>query len=368
MKKLTTIIAFTAIFLISVAISYILNIYSKISVKTAGYISQNQPTPLPTPTPDPLAPKNILLLGYAGPGHDGANLTDTIIVAHVIPKENKIILISIPRDIWIPLPISETETQYNKINAAYAIGLDNRKYPYKPAPFTGEGGGGSLAKYAVEYVTGLSINNFTAVNFDGFKNIINTLGGIKVNIPYSFEDKYFPLKGMEEDNCGKTDEELEAIHATMSGYLLEQQFTCRYEVLTFTKGIQTMDADTALKFVRSRHSETNGNDFERSLRQRALITAIKDHVLKLKTVTKIIPLINNISKNVSTDINLNEAIDLFSEYSDINDIKIYSSALSIDNVLKEDVSEDRQYILAPKNDTDNFQEIKDFINEELLRY
>ncbi|OGM37642.1 hypothetical protein A3E41_05475 [Candidatus Woesebacteria bacterium RIFCSPHIGHO2_12_FULL_38_9] len=147
----------------------------------------------------------------------------------------------------------------------------------------------------------------------------------------------------------------------MSGQLLEQQFTCRFETINYAKGKTLLDAENALKFVRSRHSETNGNDFGRSLRQQALIIAIKNKILRISSIPKIAPIINSFSRNVMTDIDIKTAIGLLEEKGKMNDVIIKSVSLSTDNVLKEAVSSDRQYILLPKDGEENWQQIHDFI-------
>jgi anionic cell wall polymer biosynthesis LytR-Cps2A-Psr (LCP) family protein len=203
------------------------------------------------------------------------------------------------------------------------------------------------------------------MNFDGFKNIVNLLGGASVNVPYSFVDEYYPLKGKEDDVCGKTDEEMKLLHATLSGQLLEKEFKCRFEKIEFKKGSQVMDAETALKFVRSRHSEINGNDFGRSQRQQALIIAVKNQILKVGSIPKIIPLLNNIAKNVQTDIDIKTAINLMADNYQLSDIQIKSISLNTDNVLEESQSEDRQYILIPKGGQDNWKAVYDYIQQNI---
>ena len=103
-KRLIITLFLILIFTLSLALVYVLGIYNKIRVKE-NQISNNTQTP--TPTPDPMGTRNILLLGYGGVGHEGANLTDTIILAHIIPKENQVFLISIPRDIWVPIQMQD---------------------------------------------------------------------------------------------------------------------------------------------------------------------------------------------------------------------------------------------------------------------
>ena len=318
-----------------------------------------------TPTPDPLRIRNILLLGYAGGDHDGATLTDTIILARIYPKDQKIKLISIPRDIWVQIPISKDDSQNFKINHAFAIGLDNKKYPDKEEKYKSLYGAGLMAREAVAKVTGIMPENFVAINFNGFKSIVDNLGGVTVNVPFSFEDKFYPITGLEKDTCGKSDEEVEALTATMSGDLLEEEFTCRYETLDFTKGSTTMDGETALKFVRSRHSETNGNDFGRALRQQAFLVGVKNKLLKIGSIPKIITLANSLSKNVMTDIDFKTAFQILNEQETLTDFTIEPLSLTTDNVLMEGQSSDGQYILTSKDGENNWSSVQQFIHDNI---
>jgi len=363
-KKIFWVVLFIIIFVIAASGGYFYKIYNNIYVgKTIEVVAVNSPTP--TPTPDPLAPKNILLLGYGGVGHEGGVLTDTVILAHVVPRENRVTLISIPRDVWVPIQMQDG-IEYYKINHAFAIGVDENLYPNKPPEYKGVLGGGQLAANAAGFITGLNIDYFVSINFNGFKNIIDILGGVDVYVPYSFKDEYYPIKGMEEELCEKSEEELGAIHATMSGELLEKEFKCRFETLEFTKGINTLDSEAALKFVRSRHSEIYGGDFGRSLRQQSLIVAIKNKLLNFGSITKIIPVINTISVNVQTDIDIKAATDLIRQQEDLDYIEITGFSLTTDNVFEETISDNGQYVLIPKDGEDNWGVVRKFVKEKLI--
>ena len=204
----------------------------------------------PTPTPDPLAPYSVLLLGYGGADHDGGYLTDTMIVARIAPKNKTVHLIAIPRDIWVELPITKNGTEPHKVNFAYAVGLDNRRYTQKPADFSGKGGGGAMAKYAAGLVMGFPIDHFVAVSFAGFEKSIDVLDGVDVEVPHTFDDPLYPIESEKENDCGKSPEDIEALTATLSATLIEKEFLCRYEQLHFDKGLEYMDGVRALKFVR----------------------------------------------------------------------------------------------------------------------
>jgi len=322
---------------------------------------------LPTPTPDPMAPKNILLLGYGGVGHDGGLLTDTIIVGHIMPKNKKLILISIPRDLWVPMEIKEGTTSSYKINAAYAIGSDDKAYPYKPAKYTGDNGGLKLSEDVLGKITGLPMDFATAIDFSGFSKLMKTLGGIFVEVPYAFEDKLYPVKGKEKDACGKSDEDIAKTVATLSGTLLDQEFPCRYETLTFVKGKQFMDGETALKFVRSRHSDVNGGDFGRSLRQQAFLLGVKNRLLSFDGATKIIPLIKDGLSMVRTDISYQDIVTMVERYGSIASYSVSSIFLNDQTVLTLSTSADRQSILVPKTGGEDWDSVRTFIASEIFR-
>lgn len=210
---------------------------------------------------------NILFLGIAGGNHDGPNLSDTIIVVNYNLKTNKMVTISIPRDIWSP-------ALRDKINSAYAYGEAKKL-----------GGGFTLAKAEVSRIVGLPIPYASVIDFDKFKELVDFFGGIEVNVERSFTDKKFPIEGRENDDCGGDDPE----------------YKCRYETISFTKGMTKMDGETALKFVRSRNAEgPEGTDFGREARQQKIILAAKNILINevkkpnLENYNKIYELLNNL--------------------------------------------------------------------------
>jgi polyisoprenyl-teichoic acid--peptidoglycan teichoic acid transferase len=362
--KISLISLFFVLIFIGVAFATILyRSYNTVVVKTPDYIVRaSDPEASLTPSLNPYEPFNVLLLGHGGPGHDGGDLTDTMIVAHIRPEDKKIILISLPRDTWVEVPVSKDKKEMTKINAAYAIGKDEKKYPDKEAFYKGEAGAGNLAKEATEKVTGLSIAHFVAVNFNGFMKAIDLIGGIEVDVPHTFEDNFYPIKGLENETCGL---DPAALTATMSGFQLEKQFTCRYETLSFTKGKTTMDGITALKFVRSRHSETHGGDFARSERQKAVIKAVRSKVLSLGILNDFVPLLNKLSDSVRTDIDIATARTMLSIAGDPRSYEISSITLSTDNVFKDSLSRDRQYILIPKGGEGKFEGVEEYIKKQI---
>ncbi len=307
---------------------------------------------------------NVLLLGFAGGTHDGAYLTDSIMVAHVDPASKLIALISIPRDIWVNIPTNTSGGSFYKINTSYEIGLDDTDYPNKPDKFKGNNNGGNMTKFVVGNITGLAINNFVAVDFSGFTQFIDDLGGVNVNVERAFDDPQYPVTGKENELCGHNPDELPTLiqEATISA---ETVFPCRFENLHFDKGVQQMDGATALKFVRSRHSPTDGSDFARSNRQRNLILAVKDKVLSLDFLPKIPLVISNLEKHFATDLNATDITNLITRVSDFGSYTIKSIALTDQNVLQDSVSNDGQAILIPAAGDQNWEPTKNYLAANL---
>ena len=366
MTRKKIILTITAALFFSLIVSFAIftiSKYRQVVVKVNKDTTSSNISPTTTPTPDPDRPFSILLMGYGGGVHEGGTLTDSIIVAQFIPKEKKIKLISIPRDLWVPIPIAVGETKMLKVNEAYSIGLDDKKYSDKETQFTSKAGGGQMAKSVLSQVVGFPIDNFATINFSGFLKTIDTLGGVEVNVQKTFDDFLYPIEEKTTDTCGKSDEEITALTATISGEKLDQQFTCRYEHLHFNKGLQIMDSATALKFVRSRHSQEDGGDFNRSARQKLVIEAVKKKIISLNFVPKIIPLINSLAGNLTTDIDLNKMEELLSRSDEYQTYKIESFPITDQNLLINSKSSIGQFILIPKLGENDWADIQKFISQ-----
>ncbi len=222
---------------------------------------------------------NILILGKGGNGHEAPDLTDTILLLSLDRNSRKITIISLPRDIWI----SPLRT---KLNSLYYWG--NKKEV---------GGGVILAKSSVEEILGQHVHYAVVLDFSGFKEIIDALGGIEVDVENSFTDEKYPIPGKESDLCGG-----------------DPEYKCRYETVSFKKGKQFMDGETALKFARSRNAEGDeGTDFARQKRQQKIVEAIKDKILDKNIILsprKLLQLKNVFFSAFETDITESEGVIL----------------------------------------------------------
>ncbi|MFA6081439.1 MAG: LCP family protein [Patescibacteria group bacterium] len=322
---------------------------------------------------------NFLLLGYGGGNHDGTYLTDTIIVVNIDIKAKKTTLFSIPRDLWVGLPTKSGADFHTKINAAYQLELFPKDYPDLKKIST---------KTIVSKVTGLPIDGYVSVNFAGFTKAIDILGGIDVDIKRSFTDPEYPIEGKEKELCDKDTEDLfkKAEPFITPGFSPDDRnqqfkdnpkleefvknatdspelaFPCRYEKLEFKKGPAHLDGETALKFARSRHSPEDGGDFNRALRQQQVIEAVKDKVINIGFVSKIIPLMDEFKKDVKTDIGLDIIKKFIGQADKSKEFKTTSIVLTDQNVFKNAVSDDGQYILIPNEGIDNWTGIQKMIS------
>jgi anionic cell wall polymer biosynthesis LytR-Cps2A-Psr (LCP) family protein len=304
----------------------------------------------PTPTPNEYtmaAPKpindvvpekgvyNVLFLGYGGVGHEGSLLTDSIIVVHVNTNTQKATLISVPRDLWV--------NGGHKINASGIAGFQDEKP-------------------VIQSVTGLPINYFVAADFSQFSTIIDDLGGITVDNPTTLDDPFYPITGEENNTCGLTEAQVNDLKAKYSGYSLETQFTCRYEHLHFDKGLISLNGTQALKFVRSRHGDS---DFARSARQLAVLIGIKNKLISFKAMGKLDDMIDTLTKSVRTDLDAGTIKSLIEVLGDPTAYDIKQIQLSTQNVFLETKSSGGAYVLEPKAGNLNFTEVKSYVKANL---
>ncbi|MGB9707558.1 MAG: LCP family protein [Microgenomates group bacterium] len=324
---------------------------------------------------------NILLFGYGGGKHEGAYLTDTIMLFHLDLASKSATLISIPRDLWVKLPTKDNSDFHTKINAVYQMELFPENYPLLDKRFLGDKKDANLIKYIVGGIFGVKIDNYIAVDFEGFKKAIDLLGGVEVNVEKSFTDPQYPIEGKEKDLCDQQTEELfkKAEVFLKPGYNPEDRdrvfsedpkveefvknatasphlaFPCRYETITFTKGKTLMNGETALKYVRSRHSNQDGNDFSRARRQHLLLMAVKDKVLSLGFIAKAPLLLNQLGEHIKTDLSISDIKKLSQESLKANQYYLTTFVISTDNFLKEGYSSEGGYILYPKEGIDQWE-------------
>lgn len=221
---------------------------------------------------------NILILGSdeRTEGNVSSVLTDTILFASIGRVEKNVVLISLPRDLWVSTPSGYKA----KINAVYSYG------------------GAEELSEVVSDVVGVPVHYYAVVDFRLFEEAIDILGGVEVTVENTFDDFYYPVEGKE--------------NAPLSE---------RYETVHFEAGPQVMNGETALKYVRSRKGNNNeGTDFARSKRQQNVIMAIKDKLVSFETLMnpeKIKELYDLYSERVDTNISFTDLQGFYILYEKI---------------------------------------------------
>ena len=262
---------------------------------------------------------NILLLGMAGKGKAGGELTDTIMIASIDTQNNKVALLSLPRDLYVTVP----EENYSaKINSLYKYGA-SREEGIEPLEKT------------IEKITDLKINYYLIVNFSGFEKFIDDIGGINIEVQRDIYDAAYPGPNYS------------------------------YEVFEIKKGFHKMDGATALKYARERHDDPEG-DFGRAKRQQQVIQAAKNKIFSTQTFLNpfaVGKMIDTLGDNIRTDITMEE-IDSFIKLTknldtqNINNAVVDAwkpdSLLKVSHIFYEST---RAFILVPR--VGNYSEIQE---------
>lgn len=234
---------------------------------------------------DPFA---ILLLGNDG-DDISTGRTDTILVGVVNPKKEKITLLSIPRDTRVPIAGHNRE---DKINSAYNYGV-------------------ATTIKTVEDFLQIPVSYYATVNFEGFQDVVNELGGVTVDV--------------EKD------------------LTFHDRIKMRY--FTLHKGTQHLTGYEALNYARFR-GDAEG-DFGRNRRQQQVISAILDQSLDFRNLTKITNLLDILGDNAKTDLDLKEIAKLAVKFrnldgSDVDSIKLNAYPKMIDGISYVLVDEDEK--------------------------
>ncbi len=213
---------------------------------------------------------NILLLGDGGSERDGADLIDTIMVASIDYEKNAVSLLSVPRDYYVEKDVELNVLYGEKINELYRN--NKNLFPDKEERY-------QQFKNVVGRVVNLDIQYYVRLDFNAFVEIVDSLGGITVDVQESIYDPYYP-------------------NETDDGYTI-------FEV---EKGITDMDGETALKFVRSRKTTS---DFDRAARQQLVLDSVQQKALSGNVLTspgKLKGLYTAVQDNINTDMSLRELI------------------------------------------------------------
>lgn len=211
----------------------------------------------------------VLVMGLdRRPGEQGlAFRTDSILLVSLDPISNSLGILSIPRDLYVDVP---GYSQLQRVNTPMVLG-ELRQPGYGP----------QLAMQTVQYNLGIRVHDYLIVDFSAFVRFIDLIGGIEIDVPYPINDPFYP-----DMNYG-------------------------YDPFYIRAGRQVMDGATALKYARTRHGD---NDFQRAMRQQAVIHAIRERLLTADALTRLIiqaPAVwAALSEGVYTGLTLEQIIQL----------------------------------------------------------
>ncbi|MGH2459847.1 MAG: LCP family protein, partial [Chloroflexota bacterium] len=282
----------------------------------------------------------IVLLGYGGSNHDGAYLTDSIMVVIVDPRQKSLTLLSVPRDSWIPMYFDGQTAVYNKVNTAYAFAKDPSLYPDRLDKYSGAQGPGVFATDTISRLIGVPVTYYVGLDFEGFRQMINAVGGVDVDVPTGFVARY-PVNDDAEINASWT-------------------------TIRFDSGPQHMDGERAIEYARARETLDNsgeGSDFARSRRQRLIIEAFKQQLLRPAGLLHLPQLLSIASQHLDT----NYAIPAVSQLSqlalDWKDVRFYQTALTENNYLEEGTGPDGTYVLVPNTPDHSWAQVRAFVRQ-----
>jgi len=228
--------------------------------------NHNPPTPPPAPR-SPSEATTILLLGTDRRSSEArTDNTDTLLLFHLDPNTRRLVILSIPRDLYVDIPGHGQD----RVNTAYAWGEQD------------ETGGLALARQTVSTTLGIPVQHAILLDFHVFVTLVDAIGGIDVNAPYAISDPTYPDSG--------------------DGY----------DPFYLPAGQQRLDGATALKYARTR--VTPGGDFDRNARQRQIVLAVQDRVTQFDLLPSLIAqspqLWSTLQAAFATDLTLGEMVDL----------------------------------------------------------
>jgi LCP family protein required for cell wall assembly len=259
----------------------------------------------------------VLLLGLDyrdWEANEEASRSDTMILLTLDPQSKTAGIMSIPRDLWVNIPGFE----HARINTAYYLG-DAYQLP---------GGGPALAVKTVEQFIGVPINYYAQIDFAAFVRFIDEIGGVQIDVPAPIT---IDLMG----TGSKTKKKLKP-------------------------GVQTLPGEWALGYARNRYTE-NG-DFDRAARQQQVIMGIRDQVLQVKALPKLISkapaLYEELATGIRTNLSLDDVIRLALLAQSVPKESIKRGIINKDNVFFGETP-DGQAILIPI--PDDIQNLRDDI-------
>lgn len=265
---------------------------------------------------------NILLIGSDQRQGDVTHNTDTLIVVSIDPTSKDVVMFSLPRDtVDVPVPPGPARRVYGsiyrgKINSFWSS-VRHRDDLFPGDPKRNLPGYNGL-KAILGNLYGLDIKYFVEVNFDGFRQVINLMGGVTINVQMPVSDDRFPA----------------FVNGSSDGF----------RRIYIPSGIQHMDGTEALRYARSRHGS---NDFDRAVRQQRVLLSLREQMDPQALIPQLPTLVQAFQQTVKTDIPVNQLAPLLGLASEIDTKNIRSYVFSPPFYQKEYLNSPRGYIIDP---------------------
>ncbi len=261
----------------------------------------------------------ILLMGIdkrQGMDQERAFRTDTMMLITIDPIGKRLGMLSIPRDLWVNIPGYESRDRINTAN-------------FKGDAFRLPGGGPALAMETIAVNLGIQVDNYIRINFTAFEALIDEIDGVEIDVPQTIDDPRYP------DCC------------------------TGYDPLYIPQGVRHMDGSLTLKYARTR--ATYGGDFDRAARQQQVLLAVRDKILNMKMLTKLVArapkLYSTLSGSYDTDLTLEKIVDIMGLVREIDGDNIQSVVINGDYLMNEfTTSEGAQVVLL---DSQAFRKLRE---------
>jgi LCP family protein required for cell wall assembly len=230
-----------------------------------------------------------------------------IIILSVHPARGEVSMLSIPRDLYVYLPGYGMQ----RINTAFSLG-DRVNYP---------GGGPALFADTVRYNFGIPIHHYAKVEMNGFSSIVDTVGGVDVNVTCSYRDWRLKSPALDPEK--------------------EQN----WHLYTVSAGVRHMDGDLALWYARSRKLSS---DFDRGRRQQEVLRALYREILSIGLIPRIPDLYGDLRASVTTDMAVSELLSLAPLAARIGTADVRSRFIGRDEVTSWRIPSSGAQVLVPK--------------------
>lgn len=229
-------------------------------------------------------PISLVILGSDNRPETGSLNTDVMIVSVINPDTKKVTMVSLPRDTRVKIP---GYSDYHKINSVYAYGEAERRKAERNNK-TPDEDGVSLTKKTLSEILGIPIDHYVALDFNGFKAVIDELGGIEIDV----------------DRRLVYDDPTDNTHINLQ------------------PGLQVLNGEQALGYVRHRHDNRGtkyySSDFDRNRRQQEVIRAVIDKAASLEGLTKIFAIMEVGAKHIHTDLSKDQIKGLAYDFKGFN--------------------------------------------------